>query len=273
MEKNLLELDHLRKLAIASKQYIDSLTLELINILKDVRDHLSNDNILDNCDFKINQRTVSGTINTPGYFVDRWKLVDGEVTIEEDGIRLNGTIQQILENEIDGEVTASVFTNEGVMSAEYDNSSKTFQIEADGKLLKMAKLEIGNRQTLARQEGNKWVLNDPPPNPAIELTKCQRYQLIFDGYFRIRADMNPKNTIDFSIPIPTSMRILPTIINPSEYQLQPFDTGGPEPDFVIKVFENQDPYNVIMLRCSKTLHGLSDAFLQLNPGFGFDANL
>lgn len=178
MEKNLLEFDHLQKLANASKQYTDSITLELINILKDMRDRISNDNILGNCDFKVNQRGVSGKISTPGYFVDRWKLVSGEVTIETDGIRLNGIIQQILENRIDGEVTASAFMNEGITSAEYDNSSKTFQIEASGQLIKMAKLEIGNRQTLARQEGGKWVLNDPPPNPVTELLKCRRYQVV-----------------------------------------------------------------------------------------------
>lgn len=39
-----------------------------------------------------------------------------------------------------------------------------------------AKLELGNAQTLAHQdeEGN-WVLNDPPPDKALELAKCQRY--------------------------------------------------------------------------------------------------
>jgi len=38
------------------------------------------------------------------------------------------------------------------------------------------KLEPGPFQTLAHQEGNTWVLNDPPPNYALELEKCQRYQ-------------------------------------------------------------------------------------------------
>lgn len=39
-----------------------------------------------------------------------------------------------------------------------------------------AKLELGPVQTLAHQnaDGN-WVLNDPPPNKALELAKCQRY--------------------------------------------------------------------------------------------------
>ena len=41
-----------------------------------------------------------------------------------------------------------------------------------------AKLELGPFQTLAHKEGSKWVLNDPPPDYATELTKCQRYQVV-----------------------------------------------------------------------------------------------
>lgn len=42
-----------------------------------------------------------------------------------------------------------------------------------------AKLELGSQQTLAHKEGDAWVLNDPPPNPAVELAKCQRYFQVF----------------------------------------------------------------------------------------------
>lgn len=39
-----------------------------------------------------------------------------------------------------------------------------------------AKLELSTTQTLARQDENgNWVLNDPPPDKATELAKCQRY--------------------------------------------------------------------------------------------------
>lgn len=49
------------------------------------------------------------------------------------------------------------------------------------------KLELGSQQTLARQDaGGNWVLNDPPPNRALELAKCQRYQP-FVGYPSIEA--------------------------------------------------------------------------------------
>jgi len=41
------------------------------------------------------------------------------------------------------------------------------------------KLELGDHQTLAHQDASgNWVLNDPPPDKALELLKCQRYQIV-----------------------------------------------------------------------------------------------
>lgn len=45
-----------------------------------------------------------------------------------------------------------------------------------------AKLELGSVSTLAHQDADgNWVLNDPPPNYAEELAKCQRYQLVLNS--------------------------------------------------------------------------------------------
>ena len=52
-------------------------------------------------------------------------------------------------------------------------------------LLQAFKLERGSVQTLAHCDtSGNWVLNDPPPNPALELAKCQRYLqvLAYGGY-------------------------------------------------------------------------------------------
>ena len=47
-------------------------------------------------------------------------------------------------------------------------------------VIKAVKLELGAQQTLAHQDAEgSWVLNDPPPNKALELAKCQRYQVAF----------------------------------------------------------------------------------------------
>lgn len=161
-------------------------------------------NILDNHRFKnpVNQRGVSGTISEKGYFIDRWKLVDGEVTIEEDGLRLNGTIEQILENRVNDIVTASVLSKNGIASScfgsdaisnasilkdnkiinfDYNDTSKTLQISANDVLIEGAKLELGRKQTLAHQELGVWKFNDPQPNFEQELEKCRYYQIVLNS--------------------------------------------------------------------------------------------
>ncbi len=85
-----------------------------------------------------------------------------------------------------------------------------------------AKLELGDRQTLAHQdESGNWVLNDPPPNKQQELAKCQRY------FVRVKVpdnggDMNASLFLGSSFPylanrtslgfwLPQPMRIKPTV--------------------------------------------------------------
>lgn len=54
--------------------------------------------------------------------------------------------------------------------------------EGSDKVVVAAKLEPGSRQTLARQDASgNWVLNDPPPNKALELAKCMRYQQVLNA--------------------------------------------------------------------------------------------
>lgn len=173
----------------------------------------SNQNLLDNWYFPnpINQRGVSGTITAPGYFIDRWKLVSGSVTITEGGLLLNGTMVQILEDDPGQEVTASYLTDGGVFQAEYDSGTRTFAITVEGVLIHAAKLESGAQQTIACQdvEGN-WVLNDPPPNKALELAKCQRYYRK-SGVITFTANDVVYEYISVGIEFPTAMRATPTI--------------------------------------------------------------
>lgn len=56
--------------------------------------------------------------------------------------------------------------------------------------LRAIKLELGPVQTLARKEGSSWVLNDPPPNYALELAKCQRYQLVTPKFHYMNCFVN-----------------------------------------------------------------------------------
>lgn len=92
-----------------------------------------------------------------------------------------------------------------------------FRIIADGNTsltgeikIFAVKLELGSIQTLAHQDvdGN-WVLNDPPPNKALELAKCQRY-----FYYRVGAwcsgYFSGEKALIF-IPLPSRMRATPSV--------------------------------------------------------------
>lgn len=133
------------------------------------------DNLLINPDFKVNQRGISGTFSETGkYFVDRWQLTSGTVTVNADGsLTLNGTISQKLENAVGENVTASASAGAAV----YDNIAKTFTLTGNGDIILWAKLEYGKKAT-------PFVA----PNPVSELQKCQRYYEVLKtafatGYF------------------------------------------------------------------------------------------
>lgn len=178
-----------------------------------------NRNLLDNWYFgaPVNQRDVSGTISSAGYFLDRWKLVSGSVTINTDGITLNGTMQQVLETAPVGTVTASALTKAGVgeVVPTYNSATKTVTVTAAGKKLVAVKLELGSQQTLAHQVGGAWVLSEMP-DYGEELTKCMRYlQIIttpYDTSGNGVAIGYANNTVDLWVPIPLAvpMRISPT---------------------------------------------------------------
>lgn len=179
-----------------------------------------NRNLLDNWYFgaPVNQRDVSGTISSAGYFLDRWKLVSGSVTISTDGITLNGTMQQVLETAPVGTVTASALTQAGVgeVVPTYDSARKTVTVTADGKKLVAVKLELGSQQTLAHQNSSgAWVLNELP-DYGEELTKCMRYLQIISAPYDTSGNGvaigYANNTVDLWVPIPLAvpMRISPT---------------------------------------------------------------
>ena len=81
-----------------------------------------------------------------------------------------------------------------------------------------AKVESGNQSTIARQDAfGNWTLNDPPPNKALELMKCQRYftRLIpySDGWLGKIGTFYPTSERSgaINITIPAVMRIKPAI--------------------------------------------------------------
>ena len=129
--------------------------------------------------FPVNQRGVTGTISTPGYFIDRWKLISGTVQITAAGLVINGTIAQILPASIGSVYTATALTTTGLVTCQYDDTSRTFTITGTGQTFIFAKLEKGTAQTLAYQDADgAWrLLPQPESDYAAQLLKCQQYYI------------------------------------------------------------------------------------------------
>ena len=100
-----------------------------------------------------------------------------------------------------------------------NRTAQLFRISGINLRIVAAKLELGPFQTLAHKEGDKWVLNDPPPNYALELAKCQRYFIrvgnsgLSDSAQAVVAFANAANTTHaaFHLPLPVTMRSRPAI--------------------------------------------------------------
>lgn len=168
----------------------------------------SNPNLLDNADFRdtINQRGQN--VYASGiYSIDRWAIGYGTITLHSGYIELTGNsgygLYQSIENfdsYVGVPLTLSVLTQQGLTYGTSTNHTANNDIQFnlalnDGNIdlnwfkgtirifghpnqeskFIAAKLELGPVQTLAHKEGDTWVLNDPPPNKALELAKCQRY--------------------------------------------------------------------------------------------------
>lgn len=210
----------------------------------------------------VNQRGVSGTISTLGYFIDSWNLTSGSVTLTSNGLTLNGTITQILEYTAGTDVTASVSMYSGTATAAYNNGTKTLTITSSGGTIRAAKLEKGTVSTLA---------NDAPPDYGELLALCQRYQVLLSPFIRFRTVGYTAEYLDFFVPTPRTMRITPAIIRPENLTVRTI-TQTPQTgfSFAVVVFSA----NGVLIRATKTAHGLTDAQMTVESGGAIlDSNL
>lgn len=111
------------------------------------------------------------------------------------------------------------------------------------------KLELGNISTLAY---------DAPPDPALELAKCQRYlqRLVYPAQQRV-SFLSP-DFMDFVYPTPQTMRIKPMLIDCGNFNVRAFD-GADVGGFVCEsVFATDES---VIIRANKAAHGMQDAQL------------
>lgn len=179
-----------------------------------------NPNLLDNSNFgdPVNQRGATGTISTPGYFFDRWKLETGSVTIENGYIVLDGTICQLWpynpQYPYTAPTVATVLTEDGIddVVPEYtaENGTKKFRITAAGKKIYCAKLEIGSSQTLAHKSEGKWYPNEKKKYLE-ELLQCKRFLIAMQsGYYGIVGTAYALNGKEILAHFPTTVRMRST---------------------------------------------------------------
>lgn len=167
--------------------------------------------------FPVNQRgNTTGTISTEG-FIDRWILA-GSYNLYANslwlgqgsffsqkidpalGAFLNGKMVTVSLLHADGtlDTGSAVYVASPSENVYFFRGHKCYACLIDGVPNQLyfvqdvdnvgavaAKLELGDRQTLARNIGTdanpQWVLNDPPPDYRQELAKCQRYLQVFEG--------------------------------------------------------------------------------------------
>lgn len=177
-----------------------------------ISESVPNPNLLDNTNFKnpVNQRGASGTVSAAGYFIDRWKLVSGTVELTSDGIVLNGTISQVLENAAGTNVTVSASAG----TPSYDDASKTFTISGENVKVSWAKLEQGSIAT-------PWQ----PKGYAQELLECLRYYYRLGGGWQTLCQIVGWGSV-VPIDTPVGMRASPSLVVSGENGLRIFAPSG-----------------------------------------------
>ncbi len=113
----------------------------------------------------------------------------------------------------DWELVSVTFTSDG---NSYRQAGIYFTNGAASCDVQAMKLEMGSVQTLAHKDSSgKWVLNDPPPDKAAELAKCQRH------CFNLLSKANNGESYLFTISATTSTRGYGILHTPVTFRARP----------------------------------------------------
>lgn len=193
-------------------------------------------NILHNWDFRnpVNQRAVSGAISTAGYFLDRWRLVSGTVTVNAGDLAMasGAVIEQRIEgNLLAGEtvtvsvmVGGTVYSGTGIMPTSGTASvtvtgwgTATLGYATGYMYVRLAPTAASNVALVKLEKGTVSTLHlDPPMDYGTELAKCQRYCYILSVTSPYGMTFNTFKAADtgyvkVTLSLPCPLRITPTI--------------------------------------------------------------
>lgn len=134
--------------------------------------------------------------------------------------------------------------------------------------IKAVKLELGSQQTLAHQENGVWALNEIP-RFSDQLAACQRYLIPINNWTRVRASYYSANALFFPVPIPSTMRTTPAILDPSGALAVQSVSGTDQTGFTFEC--NMSTPGSISVRAVKDSHGLTDGQLVKRGNGSFQA--
>ena len=135
-------------------------------------------------------------------------------------------------------------------------------------LIKAVKLELGSQQTLAHKEDGVLALNEIP-NYGEQLRRCQRYLIPINDGTRVRASYYSGTALFFAVPIPSTMRTTPAILDPSGALVVQSVSGTDQTGFTFEC--NMSTPGSIGVRAMKNSHGLTDGQLVKRGGGSFQA--
>ncbi len=229
-----------------------------------------NPNLLDNWYFgnPVNQRGQTEYTGNATYSIDRWwTQYETTLSIVDGGIKIGGKwdVQQYFEttlpnatytlsllykdrtgsdplrlligNRTDGDLAQTESKDaSGILSVTFSTAKSNkvnfgFTGSTDNSATIIAiKLELGDTQTLAHKENEKWVLNEIP-DFGEQLRRCQRYLVKLGsstGYEIVGTGTARKSsTCNIVVPIPVTMRAVPAAILSGRLVLRNSDDANP----------------------------------------------
>ena len=210
----------------------------------------TNPNLLDNWFFgrAVNQRGQTEYTGNATYSIDRWWLqYETPLSVVDGGIKIGGKwdVMQYFENTLpnatytlsllyrdktgsdslrllagnrtDGDIAQTESKDaSGILSVTFSTATANrfnfgFTGSTDNSAIIIAiKLELGDTQTLAHKENDKWALNEIP-DFGEQLRRCQRYA-VDDNYHTTVGQLNYNgDTYYISVQFPCVMRTTPVI--------------------------------------------------------------
>lgn len=258
-------------------------------------------NLLLNPFFAVNQRGQT-SYSGNSYGIDRWFNASGNtsVLVSDSGITMAGgtaffsqKFDEKFLSDINGKtITLTSLWSDNLLKTRswtFDKDAITLYLEdslyaytpthhfllsriigpGNQKTLVAAKLEFGDRQTLAHQdEDGAWhLLPQPESDYATQLARCQRYQIPIDGAIRYRASQIYADLILFYLPLPVTMVTTPIIESAWADRLHVYNWAGVQQSGFTAYVAGLATGGVL-IGMRKAAHGLTDALLYVDAQMG-----